>query len=67
MIYSYLTSRKQLVKINSTYSSWLDAKSGVPQGSVLSPLLCNIFINGNDIEAPKVLDVQLKGLHIELS
>ena len=42
---SYLTNRKQRVKINSSYSKWEKIKIGVPQESVLRPLLYNIFIN----------------------
>ena len=45
LIQCYLSTRKQRVKINSTYSAWKEVKVGAPQGSVLSPLLFNIFIN----------------------
>ena len=37
--------RKQNVKINNTNSVFQVLLSGVPQASILGPLLCNIFIN----------------------
>ena len=44
-IYSYLTNRKQCVKINNTHSSQQNIVSGVPQGSIVGPILFNVFLN----------------------
>ena len=45
LISDYLSKRYQRVKIGSVFSSYLEILRGLPQGSVLGPILFNIFMN----------------------
>ena len=45
LIHGYLSNRRQRVKINGSFSMWKNTNLGVPQSSVLGPLLFKIHIN----------------------
>ena len=45
LLHSYLSDRYQRVRVNSNYSSWSGIICGVPQGSILGPLLFNIYLS----------------------
>ena len=45
LLSNFLRNRKQRVVLNGQTSSWADVNAGVPQGSILDPLLFSIYIN----------------------
>ena len=54
-ILSYLSHRYQRVKVNTTFSSWTELIRGIPQSSVIEPILFTIYLNDlffllNDID-----------------
>ena len=42
---SYLTDQQQFVEVNAKQSQFMDVQFGVPQGSILGPVLFNLYVN----------------------
>ena len=51
-INDFLKNRRQRVDLNGQFSSWADVNAGVPQGSILRPLLFLMYIDvKNDLSS----------------
>ena len=45
LLKSYVTDRSQFVRVNNEFSWEIKITSGVPQGSIIAPLLFLVFVN----------------------
>ena len=57
LIKDFLSNEEQCVVLNGQCSSWMDVQAGVPQGSIVGPLLLLIYINDlpeNLVSNPKL-------------
>ena len=62
-----VTFRKQRTKVGSAFSKWSKIRRGFPQGSILGPLLFNIFIKDTFmiIEQSDILQMIIPYTHLE--
>ena len=56
MISDFLSKRTQRVAVNNSLSNWLNVLSGVPQGSVLGPVLFILYVS----ELPHLVNSKIK-------